>query len=146
MSTRASSTVLGWPITRSAAWRRAWRDGIWRMVVAALLAVAAILVGAPGAGAAPPEKPCPPGFFCVWPEADYSGERHEVHIQATALEQCTPLVPGFEVRSFANHTGRPVTVYQDARCASDAEFATHPTGSETPQPTFVARAIKVWSH
>ncbi|MCI2423811.1 peptidase inhibitor family I36 protein [Saccharopolyspora sp. K220] len=146
MSTRASSTVLDWVTTGPASWRRAWRDGVWRMVVAALLAVAAILVGTPGASATPPENRCPTGAFCVWSGVNHTGDRHEIDIRPTVLEQCTPLPQEFEVRSFANNTGRPVTVYQDARCASDAEFTTHPTGSHSPEPTFVVRAIKVWSH
>lgn len=116
------------------------------MLVATLLALAAIVVGTGGAQATPPENPCPTGTFCTWPEENYTGQMHELGIQATALEECVPLQAGFEVRSFMNKTGHPVTVYQDVNCATEAEFATYPTGSQTPQATYVARAIKIWSH
>jgi peptidase inhibitor family I36 len=146
MSKCASSTALGRVVARSLSRPHGWRGEVWRMLVATLLALAAIVVGTGGAQATPPENPCPTGTFCTWPEENYTGQMHELGIQATALEECVPLQAGFEVRSFMNKTGHPVTVYQDVNCATEAEFATYPTGSQTPQATYVARAIKIWSH
>ncbi|WP_190818892.1 peptidase inhibitor family I36 protein [Saccharopolyspora pogona] len=132
--------------TRSSSWRRTGRTGVWRIFVPALFALAAISVGSGGAYAAPPEKPCAAGTFCSYPEEEYAGQVHEVGLQTTTLEQCVQLRQDVEVRSFVNNTGHPVTVYQDPYCDSGAEFATYPTGSQTPRATYVARAIKIWSH
>ncbi|RRO15402.1 hypothetical protein EIL87_15155 [Saccharopolyspora rhizosphaerae] len=115
------------------------------LVLSAALALTALLVGPP-ADADAPENRCPEGMFCVWPEAGFGGQPRELALRTTGIENCVTLETGGEVKSFANSTGRPVTVYQDPQCDEQAEFATHPTGSQTPQAGYVARAIKVWSH
>lgn len=131
---------------RSSSWRRTGRAGVWRMVVPALFALTALVVGSGGAYAAPPENPCPAATFCSYPETEYGGQVHGLGLQTTTLEQCVQLRQDVEVRSFVNNTGHPVTVYQDPDCDTHAEFATYPTGSQTPRATYVARAIKIWSH
>ncbi|MBB5153752.1 peptidase inhibitor family I36 protein [Saccharopolyspora phatthalungensis] len=142
----ASSTALNQVVTRPPGWRQATRDGVWRMLLAAVLTFATILVGAGVAHADPPGTPCPAGSFCSWPAANFAGKVHALGVQATAMEQCVRLQQGIDAQSFVNNTGHPVTVYQDPNCDTEAEFATYPTGSQAPQATFVARAIKIWSH
>ncbi|GAA0512003.1 hypothetical protein GCM10011581_02290 [Saccharopolyspora subtropica] len=119
------------------------RGAVLRAATAALLAVAAVLFGAP-AKAAPAQDPCPAGAFCAWPEENFTGERHDVGLQTTTMEQCVPLRQDVELRSFVNNTGHPVTVYQDPYCDTQADFATFPSGSQMPRSTYVARAIRVW--
>ncbi|KAA5836879.1 peptidase inhibitor family I36 protein [Saccharopolyspora hirsuta] len=120
-----------------------------RAVLAALLAVAAVLLGANHAhAAAPPENPCPDGNFCVWTEQNHAGERHDVSIHNSTfeMERCVALEHPGEALSFVNNTGHQVTAYQDPHCDTEADFATYPPGAQAPQSTFVVRAIKVWSH
>lgn len=57
---------------------------------------------------------------------------------------CERLPDGAGARSFANRTGRPVTVYESAECAETRDFHTHPSGAWTPQGAYTARAFKVW--
>ncbi|GAA4851663.1 hypothetical protein GCM10025787_38710 [Saccharopolyspora rosea] len=118
-----------------------------RTTALTLLVLAFGLFGAGWVNAAPPpEKPCPAGSFCAWSGARFDGERHVAGLQTTAVETCVALPEGLEARSFRNDTGKPVTVYQDPTCATNAEFATYPTGSQANDAPFVARAIKIWSH
>lgn len=146
MSKCASSAASRRIAIRSSARRGVWLSGLRRIVVPVLSVLTAIAVGAGGAYAAPPESPCPAGSFCTWPEENFTGQSHAVGLQATSLEQCVRLQQGAEARSFANNTGRPVTVYQDPDCDTEAEFSTYPTGSQNPRAAYVARAIKIWSH
>ncbi|MDI2031599.1 peptidase inhibitor family I36 protein [Saccharopolyspora sp. TS4A08] len=113
------------------------------LALAVALSLAALLTG-PTADAT--ESRCAAGSFCVWPEPGFGGETRELTLRATGIEQCVALETGWEAKSFANSTGHPVTVYQDPHCDEEADFDTHPTGSQTPQAEYVARAIKVWTH
>ncbi|SFS55919.1 peptidase inhibitor family I36 protein [Saccharopolyspora flava] len=106
----------------------------------------AALLASPPADADEAENRCATGSFCVWPEAGFAGEPRELALRTTGIEQCVALETDWEVKSFANNTGHPVTVYQDPQCDEEADFDTHPTGSQTPQAGYVARAIKVWTH
>lgn len=122
-----------------------------RVLLAALLALSAVLIGAnPAAQAAsaPPENPCPVGSFCVWTEQQHAGQRHDISIHSSTfeMERCVTLEHEGEALSFVNNTGHQVTAYQDPHCDTGADFATYPPGAQTPQATFVARAIKVWAH
>lgn len=58
--------------------------------------------------------------------------------------RCERLPGGAGAKSFANRTGRPVTVYESAECAETRGFHTHPSGAWTPQGAYTARAFKVW--
>lgn len=118
-----------------------------RLLTALFVTVAATLALAPTASAArPAETPCAQGSFCTWAGADFQApvSTHTTH--NVALERCVPLPPGREVHSFANRTGHPVTVYQDPDCSTNADFSTHPNGSDMPRAPYAARAITVWSH
>jgi hypothetical protein len=115
------------------------------LVLTAVLSLAALLAGPP-ADAEVNRTSCPAGSFCVWPETGFGGQQRELALRATGVEQCVTLETGWEAKSFANNTGHPVTVYQDPHCDEEADFDTHPSGSQTPQAGYVARAIQVWSH
>lgn len=115
------------------------------LLLSTALSLAALLAGPP-ADAESPRNTCPEGSFCVWPETGFGGQPRDLALRTTGIEQCTTLETDWEALSFANNTGHPVTVYQDPHCDEEADFDTHPTGSQTPQAGYVARAIKVWSH
>ncbi|WP_249124428.1 peptidase inhibitor family I36 protein [Saccharopolyspora erythraea] len=89
---------------------------------------------------------CPADSFCAWPSSDFQGAAHQTEVSAVPLGRCVALPQDFEATSFANNTGRPVTVYQDGFCSTEADFRTYPTGSFVPRSPYVARAIQVWSH
>ncbi|MGJ7908613.1 peptidase inhibitor family I36 protein [Actinopolyspora sp. H202] len=113
--------------------------------------LAALLLGSsvqPLAAGAVPEtdRPCDVGVFCAWSETDYAGNEHSFDLRSTNMEECVRLHGNIEARSFANRMDRPVTVYQDARCATSADFSTYPGGSFVPRAPYVVRAIKVWTH
>lgn len=117
------------------------------LLLGALLTGAAVLLLPPAAGATPPaEPPCAQGTFCAWAGGDYREPVSEHSAQHVARERCVPLPRDHEVRSFANRTGHPVTVYQDPDCDTHAEFSTHANGSRAPHAPYVARAITVWEH
>lgn len=114
-----------------------------------LLAVAMFALLAPSAEAAgrpPHQNPCQRGAFCAWPENDYRGPVHHTAGSNVPLERCFALPAGLEPSSFTNQTGRPVTVYQDPECSTNADFQTYPDGSFAPRSPYVARAIKIWTH
>ena len=79
---------------------------------------------------------------------DFTGQRHDVSVHSStfAMEQCVTLEHEGEALSFVNNTDHPVTAYQDPHCDSDADFTTYPAKTHAPQPPFVIRAVKVWSH
>ncbi|MGW7520315.1 peptidase inhibitor family I36 protein [Streptomyces sp. NPDC054796] len=120
------------------------------MAAGALLQLAA--APAPLASAAPSKKPqprlgeCGAGELCLWEAARFEGERQTYELSDVDIESCVPLPKGTEAASFANRTGRPVTVYQSAECAETAEFSTHPSGSWTPEGAYRVRAFKVWEN
>lgn len=138
--------MSSYALTRSATgrFRTRWPLALG-LALSAALSLAALLAGPP-ANAGAPESRCPDGSFCAWPEAGFGGTPRELALRATGMEKCVTLETDWEVRSFANNTGHPVTVYQDPHCDEEADFDTHPTGSQTPQAGYVARAIQVWSH
>lgn len=115
------------------------------LALAAALLSTGLLSGVT-ANAEPGENPCPDGAFCVFPKADFGGATKTLPSRSTEIEQCVPIETGWEVDSFMNRTGKPVTTYQDPTCATEAEFDTHPDGSQTPRASYVVRAIKIWSH
>ncbi|SFT46157.1 Peptidase inhibitor family I36 [Actinopolyspora lacussalsi subsp. righensis] len=113
--------------------------------------LAALLLGGSvqplAAGAVPgTDRPCDVGVFCAWSETDYAGNEHSSDLRGTNMEECVRLNGDIEARSFVNRMDRPVTVYQDARCATSADFSTYPGGSFVPRAPYVVRAIKVWTH
>ncbi|ASU77440.1 hypothetical protein CDG81_02975 [Actinopolyspora erythraea] len=128
------------------------RDPLPRRPVRALLPVlAALLLGAvthpsPAGAATDTPQPCDLGVFCAWPTVDYGGERRSMDLRSTNMEECVRLGGDVEARSFVNRMDRPVTVYQDAGCATTADFSTYPSGSFVPRAPYVVRAVKVWTH
>lgn len=92
------------------------------------------------------QNPCQRGAFCAWAENDYQGRDHRADGNDAALERCLALPPGLEASSFTNQTGRPVTVYQDPDCSTNADFQTYPDGAFAPRAPYVARAITIWTH
>lgn len=150
MSTQ--TTIIAPTSPNGRTWRlgRRWRSRhrlLAALLLGALLTGAAVLLLPPAAGAAPPaEPPCAQGSFCSWAGEGYREPVSEHSAEHVARERCLPLPRDREVRSFANSTGHPVTVYQDPDCDTYAEFSTHPNGSRTPRTPFVARAITVWDH
>ncbi|MEU3460339.1 peptidase inhibitor family I36 protein [Streptomyces sp. NPDC006733] len=99
---------------------------------------------APSAGSA--KAACDPGQLCLWGRAGYSGTRQSHELADTGIDNCVPLPAGVPARSFVNRVGRPVTVYQSAECATEAEFDTYPTGTWVPESRFTVRAFKVWEN
>lgn len=110
-------------------------------------AVAGSLV-APGAAAAAESGvklgDCAAGELCLWPKPRFGGERHTYELSGVRMGECLRLPHGADARSFANRTGRPVTVYESVECAETREFHTHPSGSWTPEGAYGVRAFKVW--
>jgi hypothetical protein len=95
-------------------------------------------------GAQPRLGECAAGELCLWARPGFRGERRSYERSRIAVERCVPLPGGASARSFANRTGRPVTLYQSGECAETAEFHTHPSGSWTPEGEYRVRAVKVW--
>ena len=96
-------------------------------------------------GRTAPSGDCAPGQLCLWPEADFGGERRTYELADTDIESCIRLPEGIGAASFANRTGRPVTTYQSGECAETAEFDTYPGGGTwVPQSPYRVRAFKVW--
>ncbi|WP_346776991.1 peptidase inhibitor family I36 protein [Streptomyces sp. HNM0575] len=115
------------------------------MLALASGALAAGGLAAPPASAAGPELgECAAGKLCLWPRAGFRGERHAYERSRVSFGSCIRLPGGAGAESFANRTGRPVTVYESAECAETAEFHTHPSGSWTPDGAYKVRAFKVW--
>ncbi|CAM00025.1 peptidase inhibitor family I36 [Saccharopolyspora erythraea NRRL 2338] len=129
------------------------RSVLLNLATTVLLVVGTALATATAAHAASAEGPatiephaCPADSFCAWPSHDFQGAAHQTEVSAAPLGRCVALPQDFEATSFANNTGRPVTVYQDGSCSTEADFRTYPTGSFVPRSPYVARAIQVWSH
>ena len=135
-------------MSAAAFWPNSGVKPLRRSAVAALLVLAAALAGAvlaPSSEAAGAQL-CQPGQFCAWAETQFGGRSHSAALDVSASEQCIALPADLEAQSFVNNTGHPVTVYQDPVCDTQAEFHTYPSGSYVPHSSYVARAIKVWSH
>jgi hypothetical protein len=125
----------------------------------------------PAAGQGPRLGDCGRGELCLWPRVRFRGERHTYRpgakepgddrpgtrharsarsrhsadgARTARFGRCERLPGGAGARSFANLTGRPVTVYESAECAETRDFHTHPSGAWTPQGAYTARAFKVW--
>jgi hypothetical protein len=115
-----------------------------RVVVIALLAVLTALGGATIATAST-RVPCERGEFCVWSGVDNTGDSLSHTLADTTVEQCVPLPPEFDARSFVNLLSRAVTVYQSRECATEGEFDTYPGGgTHVPEAPYVVRAFQIW--
>ncbi|WOX26753.1 peptidase inhibitor family I36 protein [Streptomyces solicathayae] len=128
----------------------------------ALIALPALLAGAPSTSAAPSTAaastaapstaasspklgPCGAGQLCLWPKADFRGRASMHELADTDIESCVPLPAGAVAQALANRTGRPVTTYQSAECAETGQFETYPgTGTWVPQSPYQVRAFKIW--
>ena len=77
-------------------------------------------------------RACDPGQLCLWGKAGHSSARQIHELADTGIDNCVVLPPGTPARSFVNRIGRPVTTYQSAECATEAEFETYPTGTWVP--------------
>lgn len=116
---------------------------LFRAALAALLTLSTVLGLSTLATADP--MPCDSGELCLWAEPTFAGPRAVMTLSNTTLEECVPVPDGVEGRSFANRLNRPVTVYQDADCATEGEFDTYPgRGTYVPDAPFVVRAVQIW--
>jgi hypothetical protein len=107
-----------------------------------------LLTGATTTAIAQPDpQPCERGEFCLWPAENYQGDIQRVALENANPGECVPLPDGFDARSFANRTKRPVTVYQGRDCSTEAEFDTYPGGGTfVPQAPYVVRGVQIWDH
>lgn len=149
MSTCAFVTESTREKRRTRSWWNGGPERVRRLVTAIVLALPTILVSSgtvQAAERASPPPRCDVGVFCAWEQTDYKGQPHRFDLRGTSMEECVPLNSGFEARSFVNRIDRPVTVYQDAHCATVADFSTYPGGSHVPRAPYVVRAIQIWTH
>jgi len=120
-----------------------------KKIVAPVIVVAGLLAGLLGGSVpafAEPE-PCDRGEFCLWPEEGHQGAIHRIAIDNTNPRECVSLPEGFDARSFANRTKRPVTVYQGRDCATEGEFDTYPGGGTfVPAAPYVVRGVQIWEN
>ncbi|MFL6119957.1 peptidase inhibitor family I36 protein [Actinophytocola sp.] len=90
-------------------------------------------------------QPCERGEFCLWPTESYGGDILRVALATANPNECVPLPDGFDARSFANRSKRPVTVYQGRDCSTEAEFDTYPGGGTfVPESPYVVRGVQIW--
>jgi peptidase inhibitor family I36 len=111
---------------------------------AILVAITVALFAAATPATAEPEL-CERGEFCVWPAEDSQGAIQRIALENANPGECVPLPDGFDGRSFANRTKRPVTVYQGRDCSTEAEFDTYPGGGTfVPAAPYVVRGVQIW--
>ncbi|MGW0856058.1 peptidase inhibitor family I36 protein, partial [Streptomyces sp. NPDC002690] len=107
---------------------------------------------AAGAAAAPSAAgvrlgECAAGQLCLWKKPDFTGGRLNRDLSAVDIESCVPLPAGSDAQSFANRTGRNVTLYQSAECGETGEFETYPGGGTwVPRSPYQVRAFKIWEN
>jgi hypothetical protein len=114
---------------------------------AVLVAVVAGLMAGAGTGAADQARQaqCDRGEFCLWARESYRGPIQRVGLDTANPGACIPLPAGFEARSFANRTTRPVTVYQGGECSTEGEFDTYPGGGTfVPVAPYLVRGVQIW--
>ncbi|MGW1469188.1 peptidase inhibitor family I36 protein [Streptomyces sp. NPDC002308] len=88
---------------------------------------------------------CAAGQLCLWKKPDFTGGRLTRDLSAVDIESCVPLPAGSDAQSFANRTGRNVTLYQSAECGETGEFETYPgPGTWVPRSPYQVRAFKIW--
>jgi len=106
-----------------------------------------LLISATTTAAQPDPNPCERGEFCLWSMESYKGETLRIALENTNPNECVPLPDDFDARSFANRSTRPVTVYQDRDCSTEAEFDTYPGGGTfVPEAPYVVRAVQMWDY
>jgi peptidase inhibitor family I36 len=125
---------------------RTMRNTIGRVITIAAAAGTVLTAGAGVAGATGVETTgCERGEFCVWPDEHYGGTILRVALENSNPGECVPLAEGVIGRSFANRSGRPVTVYQGPDCDTEGEFSTYPGGGTfVPEAPFVVRGVQIW--
>jgi hypothetical protein len=118
-----------------------------KKIVVPIAVVAGLFAGAAPAVAQPEPQPCERGEFCLWPGERFQGAIQRVALENTNPGECVSLPEGFDARSFANRTKRPVTVYQGRDCATEGEFDTYPGGGTfVPEAPYVVRAVQIWEN
>jgi hypothetical protein len=118
-----------------------------RILTIPILIAAWLLVTTTTASAVPDQLSCERGEFCLWPTESYEGDLLRASLENTNPGACVPLPEGFDARSFANRTKRPVTVYQERNCSTEAEFGTYPGGGTfVPEAPYVVRGLQIWDH
>ncbi len=123
------------------------KKSIVTVAVTAGMFAAGMAASAASAVAAPTAQPCERGEFCLWPAEAYQGEIQRIALENANPGECVPLPEGFDARSFANRTKRPVTVYQGRDCSTEAEFDTYPGGGTfVPEAPYVVRGVQIWEH
>jgi hypothetical protein len=122
-------------------------NSIGRAITVVAAAGAALATGAGVAGASTGAVACERGEFCVWPGDDYGGAIVRIALDNTNPGECVPLPDDVDGRSFANRSGRPVTVYQGRDCSTEGEFDTYPGGGTfVPEAPYVVRGVQIWDH
>ncbi|MGW2282756.1 peptidase inhibitor family I36 protein [Streptomyces sp. NPDC001770] len=90
---------------------------------------------------------CAAGQLCLWKKPDFTGGRLTRDLSAVDIESCVPLPAGSDAQSFANRTGRNITLYQSAECGETGEFETYPgPGTWVPRSPYQVRAFKIWEN
>lgn len=118
-----------------------------RKLAIPIVIMACLFISVTTATAQPDPQPCERGEFCLWPDEGYKGDIHRIALENTNPGECAPLPEGFDARSFANRTKRPITVYQGRDCSTEAEFDTYPGGGTfVPQAPYVVRGLQIWDH
>ena len=118
-----------------------------KKLIVSIAITAGMFAAAAPAVAAPVAQPCERGEFCLWPAEAHQGEIQRIALENANPGECVPLPDGFDGRSFANRTTRPVTVYQGRDCSTEAEFDTYPGGGTfVPEAPYVVRGVQIWAH
>ncbi|MFE9847270.1 peptidase inhibitor family I36 protein [Streptomyces sp. NPDC005576] len=103
--------------------------------------------GVPGRASGVRLGECAAGQLCLWKKPDFTGGRLNRDLSAVDIESCVPLPAGSDAQSFANRTGRNVTLYQSAECGETGEFETYPgSGTWVPRSPYQVRAFKIWEN
>ncbi|WP_327175568.1 peptidase inhibitor family I36 protein [Streptomyces sp. NBC_01335] len=108
---------------------------------------AKVTAAAPGRASGVRLGECAAGQLCLWKKPDFTGGRLNQDLSAVDIESCVPLPAGSDAQSFANRTGRNVTLYQSAECGETGEFETYPgPGTWVPRSPYQVRAFKIWEN
>jgi hypothetical protein len=118
-----------------------------KSIIVLVAAFVGLTISAGSASAQTDPQPCERGEFCLWPTESYVGDIHRVALENTNPGECVPLPDGFDGRSFANRTKRPVTVYQGRDCSTEGEFDTYPGGGTyVPEAPYVVKGVQIWEY
>ncbi|AHI00178.1 hypothetical protein GCM10010174_82860 [Kutzneria viridogrisea] len=114
-------------------------------ILLGLTAAVLLAAAAPAAAATAEDAKCDAGEFCAWSGPNYTGKSVRLNLETANPNECVPLPEKLVARSLVNRLTRDVSVYQGAKCSTEAEFTTYPKGGTyVPDAPFVVRAIQIW--